>query len=887
MRLLFRRIWYLLNRRRFDAELAEEMAFHRSLTTPAAFGSAALAADRARDVWMPPALQGLGQDVRLAMRTLRRTPLVSTVAVLSLALGIGANTAIFSLVDSLVLRKLPVASPQRLVVVSTPRAIAMGSVAFWSSSVWNAVQGRIDTLAEGAAWSTDRLNLSASGETNFIDGSFVSGSFFRLLGVTPLVGRMLTDADDRRGGGADGPVAVISYGFWQQRFGGAADIIGRTLTIERVPVTIVGVAPPSFFGLNVGRRFDVFLPIGDEPILRGRDTRTEQPAFLWLNIVARLRDDQSIESFAAALKAAEPDIRASTMPPTIPKQLAGQYLAGHEGFAAVPAATGTSGLRQRYAQPLLTILAVVGLVLLVACANIANLLLARAAARSHDTAIRRALGASRWRLARQLLIESFLLASIGAAGALAFASAATRLLVAQLSTRTNTVFLDVSLNLPVLAFTLAVTTATVLVFGLVPAMRASTIAPLDAIKEHGRGTVGGHATTTNVLVAAQVAMSIVLVVAAALFLRTFASLQSRPLGFDAGRILVTYLEARKAHIEPNRRLATFDAIRDRIAATPGVDLAALSIVAPIQGGGITDQIEISGGVAVPSALVGGIGNVYGNVVSPGWFRTVGIPLLAGRDFSDADRKGGASVAIVNEALSRAFLNGANPIGHSLKHLRGDMSQIVGLVADSTYGSLREPATPTYYEPLSQVDLPIFALSNINVVARTAGPPALMAKSVSAAVGRVNADIAVTPWPVWDQLKGSLAQERLTAVLAGFFGILALVLAGLGLYGVTSYAVERRTSEIGVRLALGASPFDVLRMVLSNVGVLVGTGIVGGVAISLAASRLVASLLYGVAPRDPAAVLAAVAAMVCITVIAAWRPARRAARIDPVVALRHD
>src|SRR5262245_46499047 len=821
---------------------------------------------------------GYVHDIRVACRQLLATPVVTLVAVTSLALGIGANTAIFSLVNSLSLRALPVKDPQRLAVLADPH-----NQDTWTYPIWQEVQRR-SRLFDGAfAWSPQRFNLATGGVADFVDGAWTTAAMFDTLGVPPLLGRTFTEADDERGGGPEGPVAVISYAFWQRRFGGAADAIGRRVTLERIPFTVVGVMPPGFFGPEVGSRLDVAVPVGTITIARP-ERRLEQRDSWWLYSMVRMKPGQSIDQAGDALRAVLPQIRSATLPDwpavDLPKYLG-------NGFTVVPAATGNSPLRERYQRPLVTLMVVVVLVLLIACANIANLLLARATARRHEWSVRLALGASRWRLVRLLLTESLLLSATGAGLGFLVARWGSQLLVAQLSTQTNTVFLDLSVDWRVLAFTTVTTVITALLFGVAPAYRAAGVAPMEAIKEQGRSTGArtNRLSLSSALVVVQVALSVIMVVAAALFLRTFTKLATLDLGFDHSRVLVVRMRAERAPIAPAQRMAVFERARQAVAALPGVHSTALSFVTPLSGFNWGNRLEVSGGVALDDSRR----SALRNKVSAGFFETYGQRLVAGRVFTDGDRDGSPPVAIVNEAFARRFLNGANPIGHTLRRYPvrpGEAPlEIVGMVGDAVYRRLRDPVPPTVYSSAAQSidDLPTDEFNlNVRTAARS---PALLTRSIADAIAGVNKDLALTFRPLSDQVSASMTQERIVAMLAGFFGALALLLAGLGLYGVTSYAVSRRRSEIGIRMALGAAPDAVVRLVLSRVSVLVGLGVLIGAAVSSWASQFVATLLYGLEPRDPVTLAGSAAVLAAVGAIAGWLPARRASRIDPAVVLR--
>ena len=823
-------------------------------------------------------------DLRDAFRALRSTPVVTAVAMLSLALGIGANTAIFSILDAVMLRVLPVKDPARLTLIS----MGANDNRSFTNPIWEQIRDHQDPFDGAFAWSGTRFNLAPGGPTEYVDGIWASGGFFQVLGVPAILGRTFTPADDRRGGGPDGAVAVISYSFWQRRFDGAADVVGRGLTIERVPFTIIGVTGPEFFGVDVGRTFDVAIPLGAEPLIRGKESSLDRRSSWWLGIMVRRRADQSLDAATAALRGLQSQVRDATMPPDYREEDKASYL--RDAFELKPASGGSSGFRNRYQGPLTAMMVVVGLVLLIACANIANLLLARATARRHELSVRLALGASRMRLTRQLMVESLVLSACGALLGLLVALWGSRLLVRQLSSSTNNVFIDLALDWRMLAFTATIAVTTAMLFGTAPAFSATRVQPNESLKERGRGMVGDRRFGLgSALVVVQVALSLMLVIAAGLFMRTFWSLATLDLGFQRRGVLVANVNAQRLQLEPRQRLPVFERLRDEAAAVPGVANAAISVVTPVSGSSWQWGIDAVDGVVIPTT-----GDnfqprsTYTNIVSPGWFDTFGVHLIAGRDFTAADRDGSVKVAIVNEAFARKFMLGQNPIGRRPRQMGFPSRpaveyEIVGYVADAVYRSLREQVPPTLYIPIAQYPEPP---SSASISVRSLSEsPALLTKPLAASFGAVNRDVSITFRPLEDQVNAALIQERVVAMLSGFFGGLALLLAGLGLYGVTSYAVGRRRTEIGIRMALGAAPGSVVRMVLSRVAVLVSLGVVIGGAISYWVSPLVSTLLYRVPARDLTTLLGASLVLAAIGAIAGALPARRAAVIDPARVLR--
>jgi putative ABC transport system permease protein len=823
-------------------------------------------------------------DIRDAFRALRATPVVSAVAILSLALGIGANTAIFSLVNSLMLRALPVTDPQQLVQVMTGPTRTS-----WSNPLWEQLRERDTQLFTGAfAYTQQRYNLARGGEARIANGIMASGRFFDVLGVPAILGRTFTPQNDiRTGPGTDDrQVAVISYGFWQRQYGGAADVIGKSIELDRIAFTIIGVTPPEFTGIDQGTAYEIAIPLAAEPLMRGvTESAMDQRTWWWMRVIARLKPGDTIDRATTALRGVQPQMRDATIPTNYrPKDLP-NYL--KDPFALRAAANGPAGLGRQYKDPLYIIMAVVALVLLIACANIANLLLARANARRHEISVRVALGASRWRIARQMLAESALLAVCGTALGLVFAQWGAWMLVLEMSGPATATALDVGLDWRVLLFTTGVATATALLFGIVPALRSTRVAPNEAIKEQGRSIVGeSRFGFGSMLVVAQVALSLVLIVGAGLFMRTFSTLSNVRLGFEPDPILIVSVGAKRSAIPVPERANLYERLRQAAAAVPGVRSAALQNVTPLTNSSWDTLIENPEGLALPESERA----VHMNEVSEGFFATYATPIVAGRDFTARDNAAAPKVVLVNETFAKKYFKGTNPVG---RWIRNDPSpgenppkrEIIGVVRDAVYVSLREAIPPTAYLHTLQAEQP--GPGTTIAVRAASGSPALLTRSVADALARVDADITLTFKPYAETVRAVTAQERVVAILSAFFGGLALLLAGLGLYGVMSYAVSRRRTELGIRMALGAGPSGAVKLVLLRVAVLVGLGVVVGAGLSLWAAKFLAasSLIYGLQPRDPATLLTAALVLTAIGGLAGWLPARRASRIDPARVLR--
>ena len=823
-----------------------------------------------RDARGPRWLEGARQDLRFAVRALRATPVVTIVVILSLALGIGASTAIFSLVNGLLLRNLPVPDADRLVTLSVGKTRQLFTYATFDEL------RRHDDLFDGAlAWAESALTIGDEAEPAYVQ--WVSGDFFDALGVRAFAGRALTPADDVAGGGPEGPVAVISHGLWQRRFGGASDAIGRSLLVEGVAVTVVGVAPPGFHGVLVGSAFDLLLPVRINDLIRPTTPRTFHAP--WLRILLRLRPGQSLDAATAALRAAQPQIRTRSHPPG---PLGAAFLS--EPFVVENAARGVSDLRRRYAAPLVLLLVVVSLVLLVACTNVANILLGRGAARRHALSLQVALGASRWRLVRRFLIESALLALLGAVLGILFAGWASRAMVAQLPSGEVPIVLDLDVDLRVLAYTASVAVAAAIVAGLAPALWATTVHPLDALKADGRsGGAGGRVHGFSALQVAQVAVSVLLLVAAGLFGRTLQQLTHAPLGFDDDRLLVATVRT------PTTSPADQSEVRHRlaraVASIPGVAAAGGSDQAPLYSTYSAFPLSLSGISSLPAPEA----STHMVPITPGWFEAFGMPMRAGRPFEERDAAGAQPVMVVNEEFVRRFFPGRGIVGQTLGMTftfpDGEFTftpkAVVGVVGNAVHESVRGPVRPIVYVPMAQEPLQSIFVAGIFIAVRSEGPsPGRLGRSVAATLASVDPDVRVSFLTGTGIVGFALARDRLVARLATFAGLLALLLTALGVGGVTAYHATRRRPELAVRAALGSTRGRLVGLVLSRVLQRVVGGVVVGLGFAFWTSRLAESMLFGIEPRDPVVFAGAALTIVVVGLLAGWVPAYRASRLHP-------
>ena len=694
---------------------------------------------------------------------------------------------------------------------------------------------------------------------------------------------MITAADDQRG--CPG-VAVLSYGFWQDHFGAAESTVGGTISLDHHIFQIVGVSAPGFYGVDIGEKFDVAVPVCAVAIFDGKESRLDHRSWWWLTIIGRVKPGIGNAQLHARLGVLSPEIFAGAVPQDWDPKDQKDFL--QRTIVSAPAATGISYLRQRFGEPLNILMAVVGLVLLIACANIASLMLARAAARNKEIAVRKALGASRARLIRQLLTECILLSSAGAVLGVLFARWGNALLVRYISTGTNQVFLDLSMDGRVLAFTAFIAVLTGTLFGVLPAIRSTKVSLSSAMKgsqaEESERRV--RFRPGKWIVASQVALSLVLLVTAGLFLRSFVKLITLDLGFDRKNVLIVSANLKTANVPPEQRLAVFEDIEHRLRSLPGVVSAGRSVTTPISGFTWNNFVHVDS----PNAPTGDDSLAYFNFVSPGYFGTMRSPVLAGRGFDERDTKAAPGVAVVNQTLTRKFFQGANPTGKYFKldppkpGQPAPVIQIVGVIKDSKYESLREDTFPTAFFPITQVPEND---EEEHFEVRSATQPAALISAVQESIAMVNKEIPLEFHTLAKQVDDSLVQDKLLATLSGFFGGLALLLAMIGLYGALSYLVTLRRSEFGIRMALGAMPRSILSLVMKDVAVVLISGVVSGVCLSLIAVRLLRKMLFGLEAHDPLTIAVAIGLLSAVALLAGYLPARRAMRVDPMVALRYE
>jgi putative ABC transport system permease protein len=889
-----------LRRRRHDAEMDEELRSHlelaveenlrRGLSSEESrraanlrLGGVEQIKEVGRDARGFPWLASCLRDLRFALRMMGRNPGFTAASVLTLALGIGANTAIFSLMDAVMLRSLPVKDPGelQLLAMRSPRDDGEPNPIF-TNPLWEEIRNRQDVFASVFAWGGSRLDLSQGGEAQFLRGIYASGDYFNGLGIVPEAGRLLTAADDRRGcAGA----AVLSDAFWRDHYGRSADAVGSSIVLERHSFPIVGVAERGFSGVEVGEHFDVALPLCAEALVRGDHSSLDQRGSWWLHVMGRRKSGVGEALLAEKLRAVSPGVFEGAVPRHWKPEEQKRFLA--RWLTSLPGGRGVSDLRREYDRPLAMLMGVVALVLMIACANIAGLMLAGGMARRREIAIRMAVGASRSRLVRQLLTECLLLSLCGAALGILLSLWGNALLVSNLSGSRGSVVLDLSPNLRVLAFTGGISILTALLFGALPAFRSTRVSLVSAMK--GGAEAGGEGGTRfrlgRGIVASQVALSLVLLVGAGLFLRTYSNLLWLDAGFDRSNLLLASLDLQRAAVSPESREELLREIVEKAAAIPGAVSASRSVLTPVGRMAWNDYLTVD----EPGAPSGDDALAYFNFVTPGYFATMGTPLLGGRDFGAGDASGSPRVAIVNETLARKFFHHKSPLGgfFRMEDSPGKLSppiEVVGVVKDSKYQSLREDFLPTAYYPASQMQDPMFEAV---VEIRTAVHPSLLIPALRETVARANKSIVIEFGTLEQQIDDSLSRDRLLALLSGFFGGLGLLLTAIGLYGVMAYVVSRRSKEIGIRMALGARRDTILRLILKEVCGILAAGLLAGAAVSLGASRLVERMLYGMAARDVTTLLAAAGILSLAGLLAGVAPVRRAAGLDPMRVLRED
>ena len=900
---LGRRLWMLMHRQQFDADIEEEVRLHLELRkqdqiqkglTPVEahqaasrrFGNPTLLMERSHMAWGWEWLESFLQDAAYGIRAMLRSPALTIVALMSLALGIGANTAIFSLLNAVMLRSLPVRDPAQLVLLGNGSASGItddfARTQLYSYPFYRRMQAENRVFSDTAAICsmTNDVHGFVEGrsESEPMNVQLVSGTYFDTLGVRALAGRSLNDGDDNSEG--NHPVAVISYAWWKRSLARDPNVLSRTLKLGDTTFNIVGVAPAEFFGTKVGEAPDIWVPLSMVKEVPPHFGGYKEDFAESLLIMGRLKPGVSVNEATANVNLLFRQILVSFAGAKLDQE--NQQKLDRTKVPLTPMATGLSSLRRQFSEPLKILMGVVALVLLIACANIANLLLARSTARARELAVRQALGARRTRIIRQLLTESLLLALAGGVLGVALASVANRVLLRMVSGGLDPIPLDVSIDTRLLLFTVAVTIATAVIFGTVPAFRATRLQLTDALKA-GRSPQGisGKNPLAKALVIAQVALSLVLMAGAGLFLRTLVNLNNVDAGFNKENVLRLDIDSSSAGYkggEP-REVALDQQIEERVNALPNVKAASFSAFTFHEGSWSSD-------VALPGMKINEDLNVIHNVVGVRYFETMQIPLLAGRTFSPSDTSTSQRVAIISEHTAKTLFPLGNPIGRHYgvgdDKPENDVT-VIGVVKDVKFDELAEVPVNLDYLPYTQRP---WGFGDFEV--RYTGDFAPVAAAVQQAIRSIDRNLPITRLTTLDeQVARSITNQRLVAQLSTFFGLLAVFLSCIGIYGVMSYVVTRRTNEIGIRMALGAGRCNMLWMVLREILTLVSIGVVIGVPATLAGDRLVSNMLFGLKPTDPVTLVSATAILLSVAAIAGYLPARRASLVDPMVALRYE
>jgi predicted permease len=806
-------------------------------------------------------------DFRYALRTLRRSAGLAAVAVTSLALGIGATTAIFSFTNAVILRALPVQKPNELVLLryATKKGNILDEM---GSQDYLALRQAPEVLTDLAAVASLKMNLASEEATERIPGQLVSGNYFPMLGVRPRIGRLIAPEDDRLAGGH--PVCVISYGLWQSRFGSAPDVVGRNVEVNGRPYAILGVTPAGFEGTEQGTHAQLYVPLA----MAAQISSTPPD----LNLVGRRKPGVTLAQAQAVL-----DSRFAALP--LAKQdftfeMSNRHTSPgpRARLLVVDGRQGFDNLKVGYERPLLFLLFLVGLLLLIACANVASLLVARASGQRKQIAIRLALGAGRWALIRQQLAESALLAAGGAAGGLLLSIWISDLLL-RLAPENSQI--DVRPDFAVLGFLLGVACLTVLLFGIAPALESGKAGVGPVLKTDSTGGGRRHGTLAGMLVIIQVALSITLLVGAGLLLRSLHNLRTVPMGFQPENVAVATINTSVNHYSPVRAHALLEDLMRRAESIHGVRAVSAALVSPLSGNLWLYSVEVPGYPARPKEVP----MTYMNAIGPGYFATIGAEMVRGREFTRRDREGAPYVAVVNEQMAKKFWPGRDPIGQRFKAaaLDGHETEVVGVVRDSIYRDLREAKQEVLYVPLLEGD---FGSATLHL--RMAGDPAMVFNELRAEARAVDRSVPLYGMRTLDaQIGGTLSTERMLATMSTILGGLAIVLAMVGLYSVLANAVAQRAREIGIRMALGAARTQVIGMVMRDTLRMVFAGVLVGIPVSLGASRWIASFLYGIKAQDPFTYVAIASLVVAAGFAAAYVPSRRASRVDPMVVLRYD